>query len=238
MTNSVKIISPESFIEEKKYTFDLIFEFFGLKFDIEFKATDEYEILLPNGKSIIFKDTFFASLKDYNTYLNADFIPKETKTLSNSYAEKLTVIYGDDSFTENENGAILGLDIIASIFFMISRWEEVAVKERDDHGRFPGHLSLAVKNEFIKRPIVDEYIQLLKLMIRKLDPGVVIKEHSPEVAITSDIDSFAKFNSGKTLKMFAGHLLKRFSPGMFFTDLFQLIGKSLLGKKEDRKSVV
>ncbi|MBU4486539.1 MAG: hypothetical protein KKD38_06380 [Candidatus Delongbacteria bacterium] len=228
----IMIISPNGFTEEKKYIFDLISEFTGSEFKIEFQESQAYKFILPNGKTIIIDDRFFGALEENNSYLNKDFIPKEIQYLSNDYAENLPILFGDESYSEVENEISLGFDIMASIFFMVSRWEEVVTKERDDHGRFSGNLSLAVNNKFIKRPVVDEYITLIKKLIGKLDPCVTFKQHKPEVLITSDIDSFAKFNSGKTLKMFAGHLLKRFSPALFFTDLFQLTGKRIFGKKD------
>jgi len=231
MTDIIKILSPEGFIEEKKYIFWIISDLLGAELVIEFQKRNDYKLILPNGKEIVFSDSFFGKLKDHD-YIKPENIPEEILYLSNDYAKELPVIFGDNSFSEHENEVILGLDLPASVFFMISRWEETAIKEKDDHGRFPGGLSLAVKHGFIKRPVVDEYIGFLKEIIKKLDTSVSFSEHTPELIITCDVDSFEKFNSGHTLKMFAGHLIKRLDPVLFATDLVKYLGKTFFGVKD------
>lgn len=231
MTNSFKILAAEGFIEEKKYVFGIISELLGAQPVIEFEKRNDYKLVLPNGKSIVFNDSFFGKLKD-NDYIKQENIPAEISYLSNDYAKELPVIFGDNSFSENGNEIKTGFDLPASVFFMISRWEEAAIKDKDDHGRFPGGLSLAVKHGFIKRPVVDEYITLLRDLIKKLDTSVSFSGHTPQVIITCDVDSFEKFSSGKTLKMFAGHLIKRFDPFLFISDIIKYTGKTFFGAKD------
>jgi len=231
MKDRIQIYSPDGFIEEKKYIFGIISEFLGAEIKAEFQKRNDYKLILTNGKSIIFSDSFFSGIKD-NDYIKKENIPADISYLNNEYVKDMPVIFGDNSYTESENEIKLGLDLPASIFFMISRWEESAVKEKDDHGRFPGEMSLAVKKNFIKRPVIDEYISFLKDIIKKLDKSVSLSEHEREVIITADIDSFEKFVSGKTLKMFAGHLIKRFDPILFITDLTGYIGKTFFGSKD------
>ncbi len=221
---------PSGFIEEKKYVIDIISEFTGLKFTVE-TCTEDYEFIMPNGKKIVFRDSFFGGLGRKNTYIDRELIPDGIKIFNCGLCENMPVIYGNDSFYDNDTHIELGIDIFGSIFFMLSRWEEVAVKDRDDHGRFPGQLSFAAGHGFIRRPVVDENILLLKKLINKLDPSVKFKEYEPKVYVTSDVDSFDKFMRGKTLKMFAGHLLKRCNPFMFASDLFKY-GAKLLGVKD------
>jgi len=237
MTDIIKILSPEGFIEEKKYIFGIISDLLGAELVIEFQKRNDYKLILPNGKEIVFSDSFFGKLKD-NDYIKPENIPVEILYLSNEYVKELPLIFGDNSFSESENEIKLGLDIPASIFFMISRWEEAAIKEKDDHGRFPAELSLAVKNGFIKRPVVDEYIAFLKEIIKKLDKSVSFSVHTPQVIITCDVDSFEKFNSGKTLKMFAGHLIKRLDPVLFSTDLVKYLGKIFFGSRDPYQTFV
>lgn len=231
MTDYIKILSPEGFTEEKKYIFGIISEFLGAEIKAEFLQRNDYKIELQNGKSLIFSDSFFSKLKD-NDYIKKENIPADIQYLTNEYIKDLPLIFGDNSFAESENEIKLGLDLPASIFFMISRWEEAALTDKDDHGRFPGELSLAVKRDFIRRPVVDEYIVFFKELIKKLDTSVSFSEHTPQVIITCDVDSFEKFSSEKTLKMFAGHLIKRFDPFLFITDLTRYIGKTFFGSKD------
>lgn len=57
---------------------------------------------------------------------------------------------------------VVHADIIASTYFLISRYEEMVRRGlRDEHGRFPGKESLPYRAGFLHRPIVDEYRMLL-----------------------------------------------------------------------------
>ena len=53
------------------------------------------------------------------------------------------------------------LDIFGSAFFMLTRYEEMVITERDTHGRFPARASIAYREGLLERPIVDEYLELL-----------------------------------------------------------------------------
>ncbi len=80
-------------------------------------------------------------------------------------------------------------DIIASSFFLMSRYEELILPENhDEHGRFTGQGSLPGKAGILERPIVDEYGKHLRKIL--LSIGIKIKE--PEVRgmvyLTHDVD--------------------------------------------------
>ncbi|MBN2857098.1 MAG: hypothetical protein JXN63_01715 [Candidatus Delongbacteria bacterium] len=229
--DKLKINIPPGFEKEKLYVLDIITEFSGLEFESEITDSDDYRIIFPDGKYISIQDYYFFRLTDENNYIDNKNIPVEIKHLNNEYCVNLPVIYGKGEIIENENGISLGIDIFGSIFFMLSRWEEAAVKDKDGHGRFPGEKSLAVRKGFIRRPVVDEYIGLLKKLITKLDPSISFKQHEPKIYITCDVDSFEKFLPGKTLKMFAGHALKRLDPVLFISDLIRY-GAKLFGARD------
>jgi hypothetical protein len=230
MKDKLKILSPDSFTQEKEYIFGLMSEFLGVTIKPDYEKRADYKLILPNGKTIVFSDSFFSNIE--GDYVKEEYISKDISFSSSEYAQDLPVIYGDDSLSEDETGITSGLDLPASVFFMITRWEEAAVKDKDDHGRFPGEKSLAVRTGFIRRPVIDEYLSMLKEMINKLDDSVKFKEHASEVTITCDVDLFEKFLKGKTLKMFAGHLIKRLDPLLFLSDIMKFANKTLFGAKD------
>ena len=43
---------------------------------------------------------------------------------------------------------------------MLSRYEELITKDRDQHNRFPATASVAFKAGFLDRPIVSEYLEI------------------------------------------------------------------------------
>lgn len=59
-------------------------------------------------------------------------------------------------------------DIFAASFYLLSRYEEHLPHVKDKHGRYPYGDSIAVKNKFIRKPIVDIWAKkLLKLLLAR-----------------------------------------------------------------------
>lgn len=83
--------------------------------------------------------------------------------------EKMPVLFGTGDLEMRDDSIICGSDLFAGAFFMLTRWEEHVVKERDVHGRFCSSNSLASRFGFLNRAIVNEYIEYLWNMIYYLD---------------------------------------------------------------------
>ncbi len=102
------------------------------------------------------------------------------------------ILYGKPVLSRPIDGGplVVEADLVASTFFLISRYEEMYKRKvRDEHGRFVGKESLPYKAGFINRPIVDEYGVLLREIMRK--EGIDIPEpptHFSRVNLTHDID--------------------------------------------------
>jgi hypothetical protein len=89
----------------------------------------------------------------------------------------------------------------------LTRMEEIIVKKRDYLQRFPAHESLAYKNNFLHRPVVNEWIVFLRNLVRKLFP--LIEFHPSqrfEVLFTHDIDLL---NAPVSIREFAKDIVKR-----------------------------
>jgi len=82
----------------------------------------------------------------------------------------------------------LGLDVFGSVFFMVSRYEEVVSHGEDEHGRFPAESSLAVRAGFADRPLVNEYVEILWAAMRRLWPALERKERRYRFLPSHDID--------------------------------------------------
>lgn len=193
----LKIIIPSLFIPEKKYVFDiLIGEFLGLKFEIE--ASDDvsgYEIW-SGKKKVIIADAFFGNCKEQQ-YLSVENIPNTISRLNNSEfdVEDMPVLYGEPEISNNEEEITCGIDLIASSFFMLSRWEEFVIKERDVHKRFSAFNSLAYKFNFLHKAVVNEYVELLWKMLLFLDPDLKRIQHTFEIIPTHDVDHIKLWKS-------------------------------------------
>ncbi len=119
---------------------------------------------------------------------------------------------GSKPFVERrEDGTVVFYaDIIASSFFMLSRWEETVNTTRDLHGRFPATASVAYKHGFLDRPIVDEYVLILQAWIKEIFPDWKYETPKFSVKLSHDIDSVQRYaNFYRMSRVFAGDLLKR-----------------------------
>ena len=203
----IKIFIPNNNIEERKYIINILLnEFLGLDYEINIGSKD-YEIVLENNKKLIFKDAFFNKFSIDLEYLNIENISDNVKFISNVFLEEenIPVIYGDDTLDITGKSITCGIDIFASSFFMLTRWEEYVNKIRDAHNRFPVTESLAFKNNFLDRPIVNEYIEMLKNMLVSLDNLLIFKEWKYNLLLTHDIDHISAWD---TKKKFFLHLAR------------------------------
>ena len=109
----------------------------------------------------------------------------------------------------------LGLDVFGSAFFLLSRYEEVAAPVCDAHDRFPASASLAAQEDFLERPLVDEYIEILWSAMLRLWPGIKRPQIRGQVRYSCDVD--APYEPSSTsprllLRALAGDIIKRHSP--------------------------
>jgi len=227
----ISINIPNSFLPERKYIIDILFnEFLGLKFKINVKyVSKNYEIVLENGKKLIIEDLFFSNFEDGLGYLDIKNVPEKIKFLKNKFiVEKdIPVIYGNDKFKVKENEIVCGIDIFASSFFMLTRWEEYANKTRDLHNRFPATVSLAYKYDFLNRPIVNEYVEMLWNVLKYLGCNQRRKERKYKLVLTHDVDNVFKWrNFGLFVRNVAGDIIKRKNASLALQNIRQYFGNN------------
>lgn len=72
-------------------------------------------------------------------------------------------------WTQKGNGWLAGVnaDLMGSAFFFLSRMEEIALKKRDIHGRFPAGASLAGQEGCLHIPVVDVYGEIVGQLIQQ-----------------------------------------------------------------------
>jgi hypothetical protein len=105
------------------------------------------------------------------------------------------------------------MDPIASVFFMLTRWEECANPARDEHDRFPETEALAVKHDFIDRPIVNEYAEMLRNMLDELGYSGKSKETQFEFILTHDVDHLQRWpNVASWVRTLGADLIVRKNP--------------------------
>jgi hypothetical protein len=112
------------------------------------------------------------------------------------------------------------IDLLASMLLTLNRFEELDSDERDMHGRFLAAQSVALKHNFLHRPIVDEYGLALQQVIQSLLPGWQPPERKLRVKLSHDID---ETGFPRSISNSLGHTLKRGQP---FATLRDLLGSA------------
>lgn len=80
-------------------------------------------------------------------------------------------------------------DILASVFFCLSRYEEYLPHITDVHGRFPASESLAFKENFLNMAVVDRWIIMLVAKLKQRYANLSIGPRTVVFEDTIDIDA-------------------------------------------------
>ncbi len=158
--------------------------------------TDD-EARFSDYKIVIVPSDFF---KQYGSHKTKPALPLDT-------IENVPFLFGTPKMEKTGNTLVVYADLVASAYFLLSRYEELINPQRDKHGRFEGYESLPYRAGFINRPIVDEYGKLLRSWLRdsKVDapePPKKIKK----IYLTHDVDVPYIY---RTLRQLGGAFFKR-----------------------------
>jgi hypothetical protein len=104
--------------------------------------------------------------------------------MSDSVAPGLRV---ESGASDSAGALVTGADLVASTFLWITRYEESLMRERDEVGRVPQDRLRVVQEGLCRRPLVDEYAEVLAIWLRML--GVSMTEGPRfRVFLTHDVD--------------------------------------------------
>ena len=88
------------------------------------------------------------------------------------------------------------LDILATVLLTLGRAEEYGMADLDEHGRFPAQASIAWRDGFLDRPVIDEigliFAQAVKLLLPRWSP----ERREFAVKLSHDIDDLDLLFSG------------------------------------------
>lgn len=197
----LKLFTPGNAFAERCYIADLIFNrFLGLTVEICPHSSAEVVLMNEIAGRVVMDDSFFCGLEapvprndKLPTLPLARWAVGESGLSATLSKPQLPVLFGkpvsDGSFLEfGDNVVHLGLDVLGSAFFMLSRYEELVSRERDQYSRFPASASVAYKEGFLDRPIVNEYVEVLWACLQRVWSGLVRRERSFGVRLSHDVD--------------------------------------------------
>lgn len=85
-------------------------------------------------------------------------------------------------------GDDLGFDLLSAIFFLITRYEEYQESEPDEYGRYAHWNSLAWKEKFLNRPLVDWWMKEFTSILQQKFPHQKLRQSTFRFLPTYDID--------------------------------------------------
>lgn len=196
----LRVYLPDSYLPERKYIVGVILrEFLGLEYEVLVEDREDTLIDHPEGGELRIADSLF-SLPE-SQWLSEASLPKlplrrvARKAIPldlESSAPDLPILFGPEGASaidmQTENRLLLGIDIFGSTFFMLSRYEELITPERDQHHRFPASASIAYKENFLDRPIVNDYVELLWSCFQHLWPRLQRKQKQYAFRLSHDVD--------------------------------------------------
>lgn len=176
---------------ELDYIVDTIFRS-SLRTELPKVEVSETELRLSydGTRSIIIKNPIITKEKPCGS-LGMACLPDEYVPVIN---ERRVPVY----LTREDNGAplicdsgdnvVFNFDVLYSAFYILTRSEEIGSTNLDHWGRFPASASHAYKNNYLHRPVVDEYTEILWHCMKKLWPSLRRKERKFEMMLTHDVD--------------------------------------------------
>ena len=188
---------PDKCVSEQRYILDIMLtDFLGIKIDIA--VYDEPYIKITskdNNVCLSLNADFFYQV--HHAWLKTESMPQlplqqwspsNDSIAANLVEPNVPVLYGQPGLVKNAQHWHLNLDIFGSAFFMLSRYEELVTQDRDEHDRFPATASIAYKANFLDRPIVNEYLEILWTCLSELWPGLQRKKRTFRKFISCDVD--------------------------------------------------
>ena len=95
-------------------------------------------------------------------------------------------------------------DLFSAVFYMISRYEEYRPFAPDAHGRFQGSGSLAGRNGFLRKPVVEIWARYLAGELVKHYPVLTIRHNEYSSLVTVDVDQPFAYRSRGFLRSMGG----------------------------------
>lgn len=206
-------------IPEREYIYGVIMrEFLGMNCSVLYEERTDIEIMMPGDSHARIQIQDVLLQTDNENWLQPSTLPKLPLDVADVHGmDPLPVLYGCVSHSGQyvevtPEMTYCGIDIFGSSLFMLTRYEEVVLTERDQHGRFSATQSIAFQAGFLERPIVNEYVELLWTLMVRLWPDLQRRKRYTKVTVSHDVD-FPYYMLGRSrfsmLKESLGDIVRR-----------------------------
>jgi hypothetical protein len=206
--------APLGYEPERRYILGVVLsDWLGLDWTLRQGERADVRITLsedPEGTAVVLPDVLFATAPD--AWLTPASLPAVRRA-----QDGLPVLYGSED----------DVDVLGGAFFMLTRYEELVVADRDRFGRFPAAASVATREGFLDMPIVDAYVERLWDALSAAWPRLQRTPRAFEVVLTHDIDdplTTIEHGPRDVLRQLGGDLIRRRDPRLAGRRLRSLVG--------------
>lgn len=109
-------------------------------------------------------------------------------------------------FFSNKKNPFFQFDIFGASFYLISRYEEYLLHLKDDFGRFNPLSSLAFKNRFLNKPIVDFWIKRFKQSFLNFYPDYSFRKDKFKLVTCLEVPCAFDFKGKGLIRTLGGFL--------------------------------
>jgi hypothetical protein len=195
--------APPTYTAERRYILGVVLtERLGLDFDLV--AHDSQAVRLtalddPIGRSLTMPDVLFGTPR--SSWLTSTCLPAqplrrwrvEDDLPDAAPASPLPILFGEPLpserwLTQRAADLHLRVDVLGTVFFLLTRMEEVVIEERDEHDRFPSTNSVLQQEDVLLRPIGDEHIEVLWACLQRQWAQLQRRSFGYSVFLSHDVD--------------------------------------------------
>jgi hypothetical protein len=194
--------APAANERERRYVLNVVLaDWLGLDWRLRIEDRPDVRIRISehSTRRVLMPDVLLATPRE--RWLTASSLPRtpiQFATVGHHCdafvpGDRLPVLYGSTASAPEliafgSEGAQLRVDVFGSAFFMLTRYEELALPAHDRYGRFPASSSIAARGGFLGIPIVDAYVELLWTALQRIWPGLRRRSRAYRVALSHDVD--------------------------------------------------
>lgn len=226
------VAAPAGREPERRHVLDVVLsDRLGLAWRLEPQARDDVRITLdgdPDGRAVTLPDVLLATADpDWLTEASLPPMPLPRLPVGPTEGtpfgpdELLPVVYGRAGARrlaeESPDGVALNVDVFGGVFALLTRYEEVVDGPRDAYDRFPAARSLAARAGFLRLPLADAYVEVLRAALARTWPRLHCRQGSYAVLLTHDVDeplSTVGLGPAGLARVFAGDVVVRRDAGL------------------------
>lgn len=185
---------PRTNTPERLYILhEILCQCLGMRVRVVTGEWEGYQICSPSGECLLHvADTLFAGAGD-GQWRTVQRLPASVFFLRDDNDE-IPVFYGKPEVFRHEGVLHCAADIFGMCFFMLSRFEETLLLERDKFKRVPARAQFAVRQGLAKTPLVDLWAGWLARLLQSV--GIVTRMRGAfALHMTHDLDFFEQDDS-------------------------------------------